>query len=56
MAGNWVVDAALTVRFKILMNRTANPTVETLLAQLAASAAKIAALQAENHQLAERVI
>lgn len=50
-----MVDAALSVRFKILMNRTGGPTVEDLLAQLAVTAAEVAALQVENRHLIARV-
>ena len=44
-----MVDAAVWFRFKNPMNRTDNLSVEALLE-------RIAALQAENHQLAERVL
>ena len=45
----WAVDASVRFRFKNPMNRAGEPSVEVLLA-------RIAALQAENCQLAERVV
>ena len=43
------VDAVVRFRFKNLMKRTGEPTVEVLMA-------RIAALQAENRQLSDRVV
>lgn len=50
------VDRGGRFRFKNLMKRTGPPTVEELMAQLAASAAAIAALTAEKEALSQRVV
>ncbi len=53
---NCAVDAAVRFRFKNLMNRTGEPSVAELKAQLAAHAAEIAALKAEKEALSQRII
>ena len=46
---SWAVDASERFRFKNPMNRAGDPSVEVLLA-------RIAALEAENRQLTDRVV
>lgn len=53
---NCAVDAAVRFRFKNPMNRTGEPSVAELKAQLAAHAAEIAALKAEKEALSQRVV
>lgn len=53
---NCAVDAAVRFRFKNLMNRTGEPSVAELKAQLAAHAAEIAALKAEKEALSQRIV